>query len=110
MCGEMGYVQRAAHARIVGMGRQYGMWMRAAATRANAAMYCRYWVAHLRATSTVGSQSGALSHRHSSTLAALESVCMSVRMMLGWGGGCSCYSTSIIESAITAMHLCHRHD
>ena len=79
----MGLVQHAIHARIAGMGRQYGMWVRAAATRANVAMYCRYWVAHHRAALTGGSQSRALSHWHSNAPAALERVLMMVCKMLG---------------------------
>ena len=51
--------------------------------RTNAAIYCRYWVAHPRAVLAGGSQSGALSHRHSNTLATLDSVHMMVRRMLG---------------------------
>ena len=76
-------MQSAAHAQIVGMGRRYGMWVRVVATRANAARYCRYWVAHPRAALTCGSQSWALSHRHSHAPAALESVRMMVCRMLG---------------------------
>ena len=59
------------------------MWVRAAATRANAAMYCRHWVAHPRAVLAGGSQSGALSHRHSNALATLDSVRMMVHRTLG---------------------------
>ena len=80
---EMGLVQHAAHVQIAGMGRQYGMWVRAAATRANAAMYCRYWVAHPRAVLAGSSQSGALSHMHNNTPATLDSMHMMARRMLG---------------------------
>ena len=67
----MGCVQCAAHVQIVGMCRQYRMWARAVATRANAARYCKYWVAHPRVALTDGSQSGELSHRHSAAPVAL---------------------------------------
>ena len=68
---EMGHEQHAVHAQIVGMGRRYGMWARVVATRANAARYCRYWVAHPRAALTGCSQSRELSQRHGATPAAL---------------------------------------
>ena len=59
------------------------MWVRAVATRANAAMYCKNWVAHPRAVLAGSSQSGALSQRHSNTQAALQSVHITVCRMLG---------------------------
>ena len=91
---EMGLVQCATHAQNVGMGRLYGMWVRAVATRANAVIYCRYWVAHPRAVLAGGSQSGVLSHRHSNTPATLVNVRMMVHRMLGCGGGgCICSSS-----------------
>ena len=79
---EMGLVQCTAQERIVGMSWLYRMWVRAATTIANAVMYCRYWVAHPRMALTGGSQSGALSHRHSNTLATFIRVRMMVRRML----------------------------
>ena len=61
----------------------YGMWVRAAATIANAAIYCGYWVANPRVVLAGGSQSGALSHRNSNAPATLDSVRMMVHKMLG---------------------------
>ena len=94
----MGLVQHAAHALIVGMGRRYGMWVRAVVTRANAAMYCRYWVAHPRAVLAGGSQSGALSHRHRNTPTTLDSVHMMVHQMLGCSIGYTCSSITSVTT------------
>ena len=103
----MGLVQHATHARIAGMGRLHGMWVRRAATRANAATYCRYWVAHPRAVLAGGSQSGVLSHRHSNTPATLVNVRMMVHRMLCCGNDCTYSSITSVTtrsaSAITDM-------
>ena len=79
------------------------MWVKAAATRTNAVMYFRYWVAHPRAVLAGGSQSGALSHRHSNAPATLVNVPMIVRRMLGCGVGCTYSSiTSVTTESASA--------